>query len=155
MGREEGKDFRVDGKGRLLWRGVEVNHPLVKKYLLTLMDRDERGVWLRSPGQEFGVQMEGTPFFVEALREVEKDGELGLEAILNDGTREVLDLSNLRIAPDNRVFCKIKGGKFEALFTLSAYWQLVRYLVEENGRYYLEVGSRRYPLEIEEKGFGG
>jgi len=149
------KDFRVDGQGRLYWKGQEVSHPLVRKYLLTLMDRDNEGVWVRNQWQRFGVHMEGTPFYVEALREKEVGGDIVLEVILNDGTQEVLDLSTLRIAPDNKVYCKIKGGKFEALFTLSAYWQLVRYLVEEDGEYYLELGSRRYPLEIEEKEPGG
>ena len=155
MADKASKDFRVDHEGRLYWKGQEVSHPLVRKYLLTLMDRDEEGVWVRNQWQRFGVHMEGTPFYVEALREREVDGEVILEAILNDGTREVLDLTTLRIAPDNKVYCKIKGGKFEALLTLSAYWQLVRYLVEEDGRYYLVLGSRRYPLDVEEKNSGG
>ncbi len=155
MGEKETKEFKVDEKGRLYWKDQEVSHPLVRKYLLTLMDRDEEGVWVKNQWQRFGVEMEGTPFYVEALREREKAGELILEVVLNDGTQEVLDLSSLCIAPDNKVYCKIKGGKFEALFTLSAYWQLMRYLVEEGGRYYLEVGSRRYPLEIAEKESGG
>ncbi len=147
----------MDEKGRLYWKGQEVSHPLVRRYLLTLMDRDDEGVWVRNQWQQFGVHMEGTPFYVEALREKEGEGDLALEVVLNDGTQEELDLSTLRIAPDNKVYCRIKGGKFEALFTLSAYWQLVRYLVEEDGRYYLEVGSKRYPLEIkkEEKESGG
>jgi len=156
MEEKDQKDFKVDEEGRLLWKGQEVSHPLVKRYFLSLMDRDEEGVWVRNQWQKLGVDMEGTPFYVEALREELKGGEMRLKAIINDGTQEVLDLSTLRIAPDNKVYCKIRGGKFEALLTLSAYWQLMRYLVEEEGRYYLELGSRRYPLEIEEeKGSGG
>ncbi len=147
--------FRIDKKGRMYWKGMEVVHPRIKRYLLSLMDRDQEGVWVRNSHQQVGVDMEETPFYVEALREEEREGKVFLRAILNDGSEEVLDPSTLRIAPDNKVYCSIKGGRFEALLTLSAYWQLVRYLVQEGEIFYLQLGSKRYPLMLEDKKEGG
>ncbi len=139
--------IKVDRGGRIFWGDLEVTHPNIKRYLLSLMDRDGEGVWVKSNQQKVGVDLEGTPFYVEALREEEQGGKQVLRAILNDGTEEVLDLSTLKVAPDNKVYCKIKEGKFEALFSLSAYWQLTRYLVEDEGGYYLQLDSTKHPLK--------
>jgi hypothetical protein len=147
--------FKIDEKGRVYWKGMEVIHPRIKRYLLSLMDRDHEGVWVRNQHQQVGVDMEGTPFYVEAIREGERNGEIFLWAILNDGSEEVLDPSTLRIAPDNKVYCSIKGGRFEALLTLSAYWQLVRYLVQEKDVFYFQLGSKKHPLRLEDKKEGG
>ena len=141
--------FEIDEKGRMYWKGLEVVHPRIKRYLLSLMDKDHEGVWVRRKQQRVKVDMKGTPFFVEAIREREKDGEINLWVVLNDGSEEILDPSTLRIACDNKVYCSIKGGKFEALFTLSAYWQLVRYVVQEGDAFYLQLGPKRYPLILE------
>ncbi len=144
--------FKIDEKGRMYWQGKEVVHPRVKRYLLTLMDRDHEGVWVRNGDHQVGVDMAGTPFYVEAIREEEHEGETRLRIILNDGTEEFLDPFTIRIASDNKVYCSIKGGKFEALFTLSAYWQLMRHLIQEGEAFYLQIGRRRFPLGREEKG---
>jgi hypothetical protein len=143
--------IKVDREGRIFWRNLEVTHHNVKRYLLSLMERDEEGVWVKSNQQKMEVDLEDTPFYVEALREEEQGGRLVLRAILNDGTEEILDIETLRVASDNKVYCRIKGGKFEALLSLSAYWQLTRYLVEDGGEYYLQLGSTKHPLRGNEQ----
>ena len=56
------------------------------------------------------------------------------------------------ILKDNSVVCSIKGGKFKAKFTLSAYWQLVEHVVEKGGKFFLEIGDELIPLREEGDG---
>ena len=137
------KRFKIDKRGDWYWEDEEISHPEIKRYLLSLIEKKDNGIWINNGIEKFAVDVEETPFFVEAIREKEDK----LKIILNDQTEETLDLTSLRFAKDNSLWCKIKNGKFEAKFTLSAFWQLMEYLVEEEGKFYLKIKDRKYPLK--------
>jgi len=143
-------EFKIDKDGTWSSDYGEVKHPRIKRYLSQIL-KEENGNFTVSDGKSSArVKVEETPFFVEAIREEKKAGKTtGILLIINDDTIEKLDPSTLKIKKDNSIICKIKNGRFKAKFTLSAYWQLIEHVIEEEGKFYLKLGDKKWPLEAE------
>jgi hypothetical protein len=89
----------------------------------------------------FGV--DDVPYFVRGLSPL----PAGLELGLSDGSRELLDAPSLRRGARDALYCRVKGGRFEARFTPGAQTALLPYLVEGmDGEPLLELAGRRYPI---------
>ena len=76
------------------------------------------------------VRIEDTALVVQL---VEGDPEAGFEIRTNDDVVEVLDCATLEVGPDNVLYCTVdrgERGKIRARFLRSAYYALVKYLVE-------------------------
>ena len=70
-----------------------------------------------------------------------------LRLSLSDGTEEPLDPASLRLGARDALYCRVKGGAFEARFTPGAQSSLWPHLMEGTaGEPQLEVGGRRYPI---------
>jgi hypothetical protein len=90
------------------------------------------------------LEVEDTPFVV---RQIEGDPDSGISVVLNDGSRESLEPGSLRSGPDNALYCRVKGGQWEARLLRPAYYTLAQWIREANGRFVLRIGGRKYPLE--------
>ena len=150
----EKRDFKIviNGKGSWFSPYGEVTHPGVKRYFQSILEKRENGLVLDNGRQQVEVVAKGFIFFVEAIREREYEGKPWIWLVINDGTEEPLNPESLVILRDNSIICSIKGGKFKAKFTLSAYWQLVEHVVEENGKFFLKMGDMLIPLREEGNG---
>ncbi len=139
-------DIRIDSNGNWFADGREISHPGIKRYFQRILDSEGEEIFLDDGRQRVKVRSEGFIFFVEAIRERPFKGKPWIWLVINDGTEEPLDVSSLRMLPDNSFVCRIKRGRFEAKFTLSSYWQLVEHIVEKDGRFFLKIGNELFPV---------
>jgi uncharacterized protein len=120
----------------------EVTHEGVRANLWSNLRVDAQGHHLQVGPTRIPVEVEDAPFVVVR---VEATGE-GLLLTLNDGTREPLDPSTLRLGMGEVPYCRIKGGTFEAKLDRAATYELLQHVTEEGGRAELVLGPIRHPL---------
>jgi hypothetical protein len=58
---------------------------------------------------------------------VDGDPGRGFTIVLNDDTREALDLASLRVSSEPVPYCRVKGGRVEARLLRNAYYALMRH----------------------------
>ncbi len=149
MKEKENIEITIDKNGNWTSPYGEIKHPRVLKYFSKILNEKDGEYFLSNGLNKVKVNVEATPFFVEAIREKKnKDGSTTLILIINDGTEEPLDPSSITILKDNSVICRIKKGKFWAKFTLSAYWQLTEHIFEKDGKFYLKTHGKNWELEV-------
>src|SRR5215470_16301509 len=90
------------------------------------------------------VLIEDTPWVVTA---VEGRPATGFTILLNDETREPLDVPSLRVGPENVLYCRVKGGAHAARFLRPAYYELTRHVESgPGGETVLAVAGHRVAL---------
>ena len=143
-------NIRIDKEGNWYYQGAPIINKKIYLHLNQCLDRDSSGRYILSmEGERCYLEVEDTPFVIQEVAggEQAEGNETPLTLKINDGTEETLDARTLRVGKDNVLYCKIKGGKFEARFLRSAYYQLARFLEQEGSDYYLRVGDSRIRLE--------
>ena len=142
--------MKIDKEGRWFYQGEEITHR--KTYLLYCrsLTRDESGkIILRVGREECPVEVEDAPFVVTTIEFVSGGPEEESAWItLNDETREKLVPETLRIGPDHIPYCRVRGGRFDARFSRSAYQLLVPHIRqdEKENRFFLPLNGKKYPL---------
>ncbi len=92
------------------------------------------------------VRVEDTALVVQL---VDGDPAAGFEVRTNDAVVEPLDCATLEIGPDNVLYCTVDRGargKIRARFLRSAYYALVRHLVETDEGIVLPCVGSNYPI---------
>lgn len=90
------------------------------------------------------VEIEDTPWVVRA---VEGDAADGFAVVLNDDSREPLDVGSLRLGPDHVPYCRVKGGRVEARFLRTAWYELMRHAESRpDGACVLRAGPHQVAL---------
>jgi len=136
--------FLIDKRGNWFQDGIKIRHRLTYLYNNKLLDRDEEGRYFVDEGSgRLYIQVEDTPFVVKMIHK--KDD--GYHLILNDETQELMDFDSLTINNENIPYVKIKDGKFDARFLRPAYYELMKYLIKEGNRYYIDNGNRKQLLK--------
>lgn len=134
----------IDREGNWFQDGIPVLHRWTYLYNNRLLRRDEEGRYYIDEGRgKVYVQVEDTPFVVKMIDKRED----GIYLILNDETEEKLDFRTLMLNRDNIPYTKVKGGTFDARFNRPAYYEFTKYLKEQSGKYYLELGDKRYQIK--------
>jgi hypothetical protein len=134
----------IDREGNWFQDGIPVLHRWTYLYNNRLLRRNKEGRYYIDEGRgKVYVQVEDTPFVVKMI-DKRKDG---IYLILNDETEEKLDFRTLMLNRDNIPYTKVKGGAFDARFNRPAYYEFTKYLKEQSGKYYLELGDKRYQIK--------
>jgi uncharacterized protein len=90
------------------------------------------------------VEIEDTPWVVTGI---DGDAARGFEVVLNDETREALDLQSLRLSAEHVPYCRVKGGRIEARMLRPAWYELVRHADSAgDGTCVLRAGPQRVHL---------
>jgi hypothetical protein len=139
--------YQVDAEGRVFHDGSEVLDPLTLRFFLRAMTRTPEGRWLVvCQGERNWFEPDGTPFVVQRLRPVPREGVLdGLELVLAGDHREPLDPATLE-SDRGRLYCRVRRGALPARFGRVALQQLGPHLRDEGGRPVLVLGGRRHPI---------
>jgi hypothetical protein len=136
--------FYIDKEGNWFQDGIPVLHRRTYLENNRNLRRDAQGRYYVEEGKiKVYVEVEDTPFVVKMIRESPE----GIHIILNDETEELLEPDALRLSEDNVPYVKVKGGEFEARFVRPAYYELVKYLKEEAGNFYIEHSGKKYTLK--------
>lgn len=136
--------FFIDKRGNWFQDGIKIQHRLTYLYNNKLLSRDDEGRYYLDEGSgKLYIEVEDTPFVVKM---VDKKGE-DFYVILNDETKEKLDLSTLTINQENIPYAKIKGGEYNARFLRPAYYEFMKYLKKENDDFYVESRGDKHILK--------
>ena len=136
--------FLIDKRGNWFQDGIKIQHRLTYLYNNKLLKRDEEGEYYLDEGSgKLYIKVEDTPFVVKM---VDKNGE-DYFIILNDETREKLDLNTLRINSENIPYAKVKNGEFDARFTRPAYYEFMKDLKKDNGDFYIISKGKEHLLQ--------
>jgi len=141
---ESGKiSFRRDGN----WYSDEerIDNARIALLFSRSIQRNPDGSYFLQVGDErASITVEDTPYVVKAI---EEDPEKTLVAVLNDNTREPLDLNSIEISSDNVLYCEVKGGRFSARFLRPAYYDLSRkFEADKAGGFSVLVAGKSYPI---------
>jgi len=138
--------FRIDRDG--VWRheGVEVTHPGVLRNLYANLCVDAEGHHLQAGPLRVPVQVDDTPFVV--IRTASGGPPDALDVYLSDGSREPLDVTSLVLDDRGTPYCRVKGGRFRARLSVSAWLQLAERIEVDpgSGTPVLILGSQRIRL---------
>jgi len=134
----------IDNRGNWFQDGIKIQHRLTYLYNNGLLDRDEKGRYFLDDGScRLYVRVEDTPFVVKMFRKENGDYYI----TLNDETEEKLDLNTLRISHENIPYAKVKNEKFDARFMRPAYYEFMKYVIQDDEDFYIESEGVRHYLE--------
>ena len=141
---EPGKiSFRRDGN----WYsdGERIDNPRISLLFSRSIKRDPGGgYYLQVAEERAPITVEDTPYVVKALEDNERGGFV---MVLNDESREPLDPAALEVGAGHVLYTRVKGGDASARFLRTAYYHLsARFEAGDDGRFYVNLGGRRYPL---------
>lgn len=140
--------FRIDREGAWRHEGQEVTHPGVVGNLYANLRVDEQGHYLQIGPARIPVQVDDAPFVVTRVQVPWPNTPVLLRLYLSDGSEEAVDPAGLWIGPNGAPYCRTKGGRFLARFSVAAWLQLAELVEEEpgTGRPVLVLGGRRIAL---------
>jgi hypothetical protein len=133
----------LDKEGRWFHEGVEITHSRTLELFSRSVCPDPAGGYRLQIGREQArIEVEDTPCMV---REVTFRGSR-VELKLNDGSRETLDPTTLRIGAVNVLYCNVKREKLPARFLRPAYYQLTSRMEQDQDGYFLQVDGQKHYL---------
>jgi hypothetical protein len=103
--------------------------------------RDDGETIVRVGDQWAYVTVEDTPYVVNNV----SPGESGLELLLSDGSRELLDPETLTLSGENDLRCRVRQGRAPARFSRAAWHNLLPLLTDEGGPA-LVLAGRTHPI---------
>lgn len=138
--------FRIDRDG--VWRheDVEVTHPGVLENLYANLQEDGESYHLQVGPLRIPVHVDDAPFVV--VRVEPGAGSDTLAVHLTDGSHESLEAPTLVFDGRGIPYCRVKGGRFRARFSVSAWLQLAEKIEvdPDSAEPTLVIGDRRIPL---------
>jgi hypothetical protein len=139
--------YTVDREGRVFHDGSEIVDPLVLRFFIMAMTRTPEGRWLVvCQGERNWFEADGTPFVVQRLRPVLRDGAVaGLELGFAGDYHEALDPATLEVE-HGRLVCRVRRGAFRARFGRLALQQLGPFLVDDGGAPCMVLDGTRHPI---------
>jgi hypothetical protein len=148
--------LRLDRQGRFWHQGELVAHHGLAAALHRWLDRLDDGRYVvRLDAERYAyVEVEDAPYQVRSIAiERGAEGEPGLRVFLalSDGSEEELAYGTLGVGADDALYCRVKGGRFEARFGRPAYYllgELIEGEEDERGapRFVLRAAGERWPI---------
>jgi hypothetical protein len=129
------------------WRVGElpVVHPAGLRYLKERVRHEDAGDFVVEGAQRMPVAVAGPAFEVTRL-ELDPAHDSAC-VVLDDGTAEPIRDDALGMSADTGRFeCRVRDGRFAALFGRGPHQTLLEHVEEAGGRFFLRVGRRRIPV---------
>ena len=137
-------EIRLAGDGKWYADGEPIRNKRISRLFSRSIRRSDRGGFELQVGDERAeIIVEDTPYFVTSV----DIGESNIEIVLNDETRETLDIGSLEISEQNVSYCRVKNGSERARFLRAAHYILAELVRESaDGGFEIRFGSHVYPL---------
>jgi hypothetical protein len=121
-------------------------------YFYQNLHLDEEGRYIIIlPDDRCYVDVEDAAYIVRAVdyTKTEWSNGMGIDLLLCDETKEMLDPRTLWIGNDNVMYCRVRENRFKARFSRAAYYQLAEYIVTDEAQeiFYLKVGGQQFNIE--------
>jgi hypothetical protein len=139
----EGLTVGPDGSWRV--GDLHMVHPPTLRYLKSHLQIEEGGAFVVDGAQRVPVTLDGPPFEVVSLVIDAAGG--AARAILDDGSEEAIREGSLGMDPQTgRFLCVVRDGRTQAVLSRPAHQTLLAHAGQENGRFFLQAGTRRLPV---------
>lgn len=136
--------IRLTKDGVFLSDGEPIVHERTVEAFHRFLGRDAEGYFI-AIGKDFKrIEVEDTAYFVTGI-EWKESPPGTVELRLNDGTRELLDPETLNYR-EERLTCRVKGGKEEAKFLRQPYVELLMNALSDRDGYVIQLGGRTIRL---------
>jgi hypothetical protein len=140
----------VDRDGTWRHDGVPIRHPRTIRMLIEHLEPGEEGRPVVRVGNVWSyVRCEDTPLVVRdvTLPDRPDDPDARIVLTLHDGIEEPLDPATLTVGDDDALFCRVRGGRFDARFLRAAHYRLAMQIVDRSPEpFALVLGGRAWPL---------
>lgn len=137
------ESIRLDAQGRWTHEGLDFENPQIVALFNRSVSRTPGGTWVLSiPPFTYPIEVEDTGFFVDR---VDLDTSPPTVSI-SDGTTEPLDARTLRYLPHGRLYCRVKGGAFDARFKRAAYYAMAETIEDSEQGWMFVHGGARHPI---------
>ncbi len=151
---EQSFEIRIDKEGVWYYNGAEMFRKEIVQLFYEHLVREQSGRYAISLPKDYcHIVVEDTPFVVKSfsLTETPEDPEGIFQIQLNNDEIEDLDLQSLWIDDSNIFYCTCKGGRFDARFSRSAYYQLAEFIEcdEETGSFYIVSKCGKFFLPVQ------
>jgi hypothetical protein len=135
--------LRLDRQGRWWHEGQLVEHPRLTRALHRWLDRLEDGRYvIRIDESTFAyVDVEDAPYLVRSLWLEGEGPSTRVRISLSDESEEELSYGTLGVGEDGALYCKVKGGRFDARFERSAHFRLGERLEQQGDRFVLRAAG--------------
>ncbi len=122
-----------------------VVHAETLRFLKAHLVVDEAGAAIVDGARRMPITLEGPPLAVSSLA-VDRDAG-ALRALLDDGSEQLVVEDSIGMnAETGRFECAARGGSLRAVLSRSAHQTLLALVDEEDGTFFLQVGTRRIPI---------
>ena len=135
--------IQVDPEGGLFHNGAPIIHPKVLQTIYAAVRLEDEVYFLELEGKRCQLEVSDT-FFV--VRRAQLNGG-SIQLILSGGETESLDPASLWVGDGDVIYCMVRGGRFPARFLRAAYYQLARWIDEDQDGFYLSLNGRRFPIK--------
>jgi hypothetical protein len=137
--------LRVRRDGTWVVGDEPVAHDRSLFYFKSHLVFDEGGAFVVDGARRLQVAVDGPAFQVIALGVDPLRGEA--RATLDDGTEEPIGDESISIDADSGRFeCAVRGGRARAALSRGAHQALLDHAEEDQGRFYLRAGLRRFRI---------
>lgn len=147
-------NYSIDEHGNWVCEGNPVADPSLFRLLSRSLFEEGGRYFVRCEGEIHPVQVADAPLVIRYVH-VETDSGGNVERVeieLQDGRREPLDATTLRVANNSALYCLATTRRMRARFGKVAYYEITRHLQAEEleegleERFFLVIGGRRYDL---------
>jgi hypothetical protein len=140
----------VGKEGQWYHEGAEIIHRPIFLWLIQNLEKDEEGRYLvHLNDQKCVLEVEDTPLVILGVERTSGPEEYEeILLTLNDERQEALDPQTLWLSRENVLYGLVKGGRIPARFLRAAYYQIARYIEEdESGGFFLTLNRKKFPIK--------
>jgi hypothetical protein len=141
----------LDENGTFWHDGERITRPkMVQAFFSWIRRHPDDGRFILENGYDWTYfEVRDVPFIVRTLSIPPEGGSAPSRAfvVLSDGSKEELDPATLTVGPQEVVYCRVKGGEFEARFSPEAQTALGPILIERADGFAVTLGGREFPVK--------
>lgn len=136
--------YQVDADGNLWHDGEMIDDPEFLDFFFKQIEIKSDGqIQIDCQGEFCLIHPQDTLYVVQQISQTKN----GIELLLQGNQREKLDPQTLEVGKDNILYCKVKDRKHKARFNRKSYWELSKFIEEENQKFYLALDSGRFEIK--------
>lgn len=139
--------YTIDDEGKLWHENSEIKDEKTLLFFMHRLEKDEQGKYFVLCQGEFNsIAVENVPYIVQNLTIGKDKIQLGFPGKY----RQELDLNSLFIAPDQRLYCRVRKGNFLARFNRNTFYEIANFIhteeSENHENFYVLFNNTKYPI---------
>jgi uncharacterized protein len=144
-----GSDIKIDKDGIWYYRGAHMFRKDILCIFFENLNVDDEGRYFVKLNEEICyLDVEDTAFVITTVSKTKDPADCleRLEVLLNDDSKEILNLSTLAVGRDNVMYCRVKDGIFAARFVRKSYYQLAEFIEQDgpNDDFYILLNGEKH-----------